>query len=250
MQVQCTQCGGTVKLAAEDQFVACTFCSSALYVDKSKVVFHFVVKATISLEEAQGKLRRWMAGNDTVKGLDVHGQISHQELIYFPMWRFLVSDYGGDREYSEPAGSFSIPEIKKIPLSGGSLQFFSPQEFAGMPLNEPDVLLDSALSWLKQDGVISDRVKEINLIHVPFYLFKYQFRGTLYQAIVDAASGRVLASVYPAKDEIPFIGIAVAAAVAFFVLGLLIPHVWLRLAVYLMIAVPFGIVSYSIAQKY
>jgi hypothetical protein len=166
------------------------------------------------------------------------------------MWRFVIGEAGWENEYSEPASSFSIPEIKKIPLSGGSLQFFSAKEFEGLPLKEPDVLLDSAISWLKQRGVPESQIKQIHLIHIPFYLFKYQYRGTLYQAIVDASSGRVLASVYPAKEEIPFIGIAVAAAITFFVLGVVVSHAWLRLGLYLLAAIPFGIVSYSIVRKY
>ena len=250
MQVQCTQCGAAVDLAAGGQFVTCPYCTSALYVDRSKVVFHFVVKATLGLEDAQGKLRRWMAGNETVKDLDVHARIQQQELIYFPMWRFVAVRDSAEQEFSEPASSFSISEIKKIPLSGGDLQFFSSRDFEGMPLKEPDVLLDSAISWLQQDGIQKDQIKEINLIHIPFYLFKYQFRDTLYQAIVDATSGRVLSSVYPAKDEIPFIGIAIAAAIAYFVLGLLIANPFLKAAVFLGMAVPFGIFAYTVTQKY
>lgn len=251
MQVGCTQCGASVALEAGSQFVTCPYCTSALYVDRSKVVFHFVVRATLTLEDAQGKLRRWMAGNDTVKDLDRLAKIEQQELMYFPMWRFVAVRDSVDQEFSEPASSFSISEIKKIPLSGGDLQFFSPKEFAGVPLKEPDVLLDSAISWLQQqEAVQKDAIKEINLIHIPFYLFKYHFRNTLYQAIVDATSGRVLSSVYPAKDEIPFIGIAIAAAIAYFVIGLLIANPLLKAVIYLAMSVPLGLFAYTVTQKY
>lgn len=250
MQIHCTQCGASVTLEEGSHFVTCPFCASALYLDKSHIVFHFVVTPTVGLEEAQGKLKRWMAGNETVNDLDVHATVEHQELIYFPMWRFVVRDNHGDKEYSEPASSFAIPDIKTIPLSGGDLKFFSSKDFQSIPMKQPDVLLDSAVHWLEGRGIKKDAIKETNLIHVPFYHFKYNYKGQPYQAIVDGASGRVLASIFPAKDEIPFIGIALVTAVAFFIIGLISPSYWIRLGLYLIAAVPLSIFSYIIVKKY
>jgi hypothetical protein len=250
MQVHCTQCGASVTLEEGAHFVTCPFCSSALYLDKSRIVFHFVVTPTISLEEAQGKLKRWMAGNETVKDLDVQAVLEQQELVYFPMWRFVARSEHGDREYNEPASSFSIPDIKTIPLSGGDLKFFSSAEFQNIPMKQPDVLLDSAIHWLEGRGVQKESIKETNLIHIPFYQFKYNYKGRSYQAIVDAASGRILASIYPAKDEIPFIGIAVATAIAFFLIGIISPNIWIRFLLFAVVAVPLGIFSYTIVKKY
>src|SRR5437667_6302994 len=178
MQVGCTQCGGSVPIAEGALFVTCPFCSSALYLDKSKTVFHFVISPTINDQEAQGKLRRWMAGNETVKDLDVHAVVSAQELIYFPMWRFVVQEGKDQNEYRELAAAFAISEIKEIPLSGGDLKFFSPQEFSNKPLRAPEILLDSALQWLhNQKNVALENVRETNLIHLPFFLFKYQYQN-------------------------------------------------------------------------
>ena len=251
MQIICTQCGGSVKLAEGARFAICPFCGSALYLDRSKVVFHFVISPTISQEEAQGKLRRWMAGNETVKDLDVHAAIVQQELIYFPMWRFVVSDPAGDREISEPASSFSISEIKTIPLSGGDLKFYSPAEFQGITLKEPEVLLESAMHWLQnQQGIQREQIRETNLIHIPFCTFKYRFKDKVYQAVVDAISGRVLASVFPAKDEIPFIGIACMAAIAFFLAGIISPNFLVRLILFIVVAIPFAFIANGVVKRY
>jgi hypothetical protein len=250
MQIHCTQCGASINLEEGSRFLTCPFCGSALYVDKTRIVFHFVITPIITTEEAQGKLRRWMAGNETVKDLDVHAVIQGQELTYFPMWRFVVHQDSGEREYNEPATSFSIPEIKTIPLSGGDLKFFSPQEFRDIPLKEPDVLLESAVHWVEGRGVKRDQIRETNLIHLPFYTFKYEFKGKQYQAIVDGTSGRVLAAIFPAKDEIPFIGIAVASAIAFFVEGLIAPGFGIRVLLYLATALPLGLLSYTVVRKF
>jgi len=251
MQIQCTQCGGAVLLQEGSRFVICPYCSSALYLDRSRVVFHFVISATITLDEAAGKLRRWMAGNETVKDLDVQATISQTELIYFPMWRFVATESNGENEYSEPACSFAIAEIKSIPLSGGTLRFFSPQEFVGIGLKEPDVLLESAICWLEdQQNIKREQIKETNLIHIPFYLSKYQYKGAAYQAIVDGVSGRVLASVFPAKDEIPYIGVAVLATISFLIAGLIAPNLFIRLLLYLVVLITFGVVSNGVVKKY
>ena len=130
------------------------------------------------------------------------------------------------------------------------MQFFSPADFQNKPLKEPDVLLDSAISWLEKEGVQRERIKESNLVHLPFYIFKYSFKNQSYQAVVDASSGRVLASIFPSKDEIPFIGMALISTVVFFIAGVILPGFLWRLIVYLILAVPMGILAFSIVKKY
>lgn len=250
MNISCTQCGAAVSLPEGAHFATCGYCGSALYVDKSRVVFHFVVTPTITMEEARGKLKRWMAGNETAKDLDVHARLTYEEQVFFPMWRLVVSEPGGDREFSELAGAFAIAEIKSIPLSGGSLKYFAPSEFQGLKLREPEILLDSALSWLEQKGAQRSSLKETNLIHIPFYFFKYNYSGQYYQAVVDGVSGRVLASIYPAKTEAPFAGIAIAATLAFFLAGLIAPNILWRLFFYILLAVPFAGAAYMVVRKY
>ena len=251
MNFNCTQCGGSVTAEPGNPFLSCGYCSSALYLDKTKVVFHYVVSPTISMEEAQGKLRRWMAGNETAKDLDRLASIQNQELTYFPMWRFVVGQTNGDQEFSEPACSTSICDLRSLPLSGGSLKFFSPNEFQGMPLREPDILLDSAARWLhSESGASSEAIKETNLIHVPFYSFQYQFSSNSYHAVVDGTTGRVLASIFPAKAELPFIGISIFCALVFFILGLIAPNIFIRILLYLVAAPFLGFACYTVLRKY
>ncbi len=250
MTVPCTQCGGSVQTTEGDRFATCSYCGSALYIDKSKVVFHFVVMPTITMDEARGKLKRWMAGNETAKDLDVHSQVTHEEMLYFPMWRFVSNDGSGSREFSEMAGSFAIPEIKSIPLSGGSLKYFAPKEFEGLHLKEPEVLMESALHWMEQRGIPRTGLTEANLIHIPFYHFRYQYNKTLYQSVVDGVSGRVLSSIFPPKTELPFVGLAISAALFFFVAGLIAPNVFWRLLIYILLLIPFSIGSYVVVRNY
>jgi hypothetical protein len=250
MVITCTQCGGAVEVPPGTPFLTCGFCGSALYLDKSGVVFHYVVSPTINFDEAQGKLKRWMAGNETVKDLDRLATMGNHELTYFPMWRFVVSEADGDREFSQPACSTPIADLRSLPLSGGSLKFFSPGEFAGMPLREPDILFESACQWLVREGATREAIKETNLIHIPFYRFEYTFSGKPYQAVVEGTTGRVLTSIFPAKAELPFIGVSILCALIFFILGLITPNIFIRLIVYIAAAIPLGLLCLAIVRKY
>jgi hypothetical protein len=61
----------------------------------------------------------------------------------------------------------------------------------------------------------------VSLVHLPVYVCKYAFNQRRYTAMVDAATSKVFANIYPAKWEVPYVAIGVAAFVAFFVLSLL-----------------------------
>ena len=61
---------------------------------------------------------------------------------------------------------------------------------------------------------------EMALVHVPVYLYKYQFKGQGYTALVDAASGTVLANLYPAKAEAPYLTVGMVTAMVYLCLAL------------------------------
>jgi hypothetical protein len=191
-----------------------------------------------------------MAGNETAKDLDKYAVIESKELIYFPLWRFVADSGSGASEYSELACSFAIPEIKKIAVSGAGMKYFSATELGTLPLREPEVLLDSAIHWLEQRGIVLSQIKERNLIHVPFYNFRYTFRNETYQAVIDATTGAVIASAYPARAEKPFLLITIASAFLFFIIGLIAPNFISRLIFYLFVSIPLAAASYILLRKY
>lgn len=57
------------------------------------------------------------------------------------------------------------------------------------------------------------------MVHVPLYFYKYSYGGKPYTAVVDAASGGVLASVYPPKAEAPYQLIAAVTAIIYLCLA-------------------------------
>jgi predicted RNA-binding Zn-ribbon protein involved in translation (DUF1610 family) len=66
----CAQCGGELHPDEGQIFLTCPFCSSTVYIDKRRVVFHWYLAPTLDEAKARGALSRWMAGNQTVKDLD------------------------------------------------------------------------------------------------------------------------------------------------------------------------------------
>ena len=141
---------------------------------------------------------------------------------YFPLWSFTWQD-SSKREQTAllPAAATSVTELAHIHLPAGDLvRFATINDADAVP---PSVPLEGARDWLLQTkpGV---QVRESALVHVPIYIFKYQYNNQVYTAVVEAATGVVLANIFPAKSEAPYLmaGFITAAA---FVFIMLLPHI-------------------------
>ena len=265
MQIKCTQCGADVTVQQDETFIECPFCASALFLDKRKVVFHYLINSNFKPNEAEGNLKRWMSGNHTVKDLDQKAQIVKSEFYYFPVWYFKTQDASGDKIYLQPAASTSVSEIKKLQIPAGALKFYEKNTYNEDEIKKPDVLYDSAKTWLEGSGVSLDTVKEEALLHIPFYQFYYNCGGQSYTALVEASSGQVYSNIYPAKSEAPFRILFALSIVAFvltsiicYVLGFvlnsgaeeaLLTAEFFKIFAYGLVSVPLIIMAYVIAKK-
>ena len=249
MAFNCGQCGGALDLAVGARFGICPFCGSSVYFDRSMAVLHFVAEQTLDEPKARGKLQAWMAGNATVKGLERDAVVGDAVLTYFPLWRFVSADSSGERQWCEPARASAAAGLGEVPLSGGALRHVSAQDMVTLPLAEPEVRLDSALEWLARRGVQRSGIRETSLVHIPLYEFPYTWGGRSWKAAVDAISGRVLTGAYPAKSETPYVGLAVAAVLGFFCLGIVTDGALLRFALFAAASVPLGLVALAVARK-
>ena len=262
----CPQCAGENQIPVDEKFLECQFCGSAIYIDKKKIVNHFVITSNFKQPEAEGNLRRWMAGNFQVKDLDKLAKISEVKFYYFPMWYFKTDSAHGDKIYLQPATSTAISEIKKINIPAGSLKVFNKKDFDMTQFIEPDVLYDSAQSWLSQTGVdVLNTIAESNLVHIPFYQFNYEYKGKIFTALVEASSGMVYANLWPAKSEIPFRILFVLSLLAFFVVSLIslilsfefskskgdffLGVEFIKIFGYGLVSIPLIILAYIIAKK-
>lgn len=252
MEVTCTQCGAAVKIPEGELFVQCSYCNSALYLDKSRIVFHYLIEPTLKPDEALQNLKRWMAGNQTPKGLDEEAEVTKNELFFFPLWRFVTHAEKSESEsvLVQPAAPTVVAEIREIRLPAGKLKFYSEEATREQNFFPPTILLSSALEWLKSTGIRPENIKEASLVHIPVYHFFYLYKGVQYSAVADASTGKVVANVFPAKSETPFLAIGIFAALLFFTEGLVIPGLPVKLLIYALSSIPLLAIAGLIARNY
>ena len=215
--VHCTQCGGELHPDEGQIFLTCPYCSSTVFLDKSQVVFHWYLAATLNDNDARGALARWMSGNQTVKDLDKKATLAGRTFGYFPIWYFKRKQGGKESILLQNAAATSVSELQHLTLAAGDLRKY--QSSLDAQADPPTVPLDAALQWLNQRQVNPAEIVERALVHIPVYNFKYNYQGKTYTAIVDGASGQVFANLYPAKSEAPYTLIALLCAVIFLCLS-------------------------------
>ncbi|MBP7694342.1 MAG: hypothetical protein KA764_20635 [Anaerolineales bacterium] len=219
-QLRCTQCGAELHPDEGQLFVTCPSCRSAVYIDKARVVFHWALAPTLDANQARARLAQWMAGNQTVKDLDKKAQLVGQTFAYFPLW-FFKRRGAGHREILdlEPAAATSVTELKSLVLPAGDLKKYDTAlDAEAVP---PTVPLPTALGWVTQRGVPAAEILETALVHIPVYTFKYAFQNQTYTALVEGATGRVLANLFPAKAEAPYLLAGCVTAAVFLGLALI-----------------------------
>jgi hypothetical protein len=210
----CTQCGGELHPAEGQIFLTCPYCTSTVYLDKAQVVFHWALAPTLDEPKAQGMLRRWMAGNQTVKDLDEKATLTGSSFEYFPLWYFKRRLPDGREEIVlEPAAATPISEITHMFLPPGDLSKYDPGLDSQAHL--PTVPLATAHKWLEEQRGSRGQILEQALIHVPIYTFTYQYRDRKYTALVEAAAGGVYANIFPAKAEAPYLTVGLLTAAVF-----------------------------------
>lgn len=216
----CTQCGGELHPDEGQIFLTCPFCSSTVYIDKARVVFHWYLAPTLDEAKARGALSRWMAGNQTVKDLDRKARITEAAFQFFPMWYFKRRRAGGGEEIDlMPGAATAVSEIVHLRLPAGDLRKYN-QDIDTQAVS-PTVPLQAALSWLAAERQSPETgIAEQSLVHIPLYIFKYTYQDKFYTALVEGATGEVFANIYPAKAEAPYLLVGGLAALVYLCLAL------------------------------
>jgi hypothetical protein len=218
--INCRQCAAPLAVEQGQPFVTCKFCGATNFVDKARAVFHYLVRPTVREEGARTALNRWMAGNATVKDLDRKSTIEAVSFEYFPMWLVRATVQRDERVLLKPAAALSISELGQLNIPPADLVPFDMN--VGATVVAPSVPFDTVQQWLIADQHIApENIREAALVHLPVFTCKYTFNKRRYTALVDAATSKVFANIYPAKWEVPYVAIGTAAFVAYFVLAVL-----------------------------
>lgn len=247
-KVACPQCGGENVLPTGTALLLCAFCGASIFVDRSQVVSHYRVPRLLDPAQAREALRRWMAGNDTVKDLDRLATIGAVSPLSFPLWLFRFAGGGGETVVVEPAAATPIGELADLDLPAGQLQPFGDGE-AGVEATAVSVPLATAKGWLAQRPQAAGQVKEQALVHVPLWRCEYQYQGRTYVALVEASTGRTMASVFPAKAETPYWAVAVVGSLVFLIEGIALRNPFVKALVYAVTAVPMLGAAYWVTRK-
>jgi hypothetical protein len=242
----CPRCGGKNELSAGERVPVCTFCDTTLFIDRSGVVGHFLVPRLLDRERAVEALNRWMSGNETVKNLDRKSALAGIEPVTFPMWLFRCRREGAETVIIEPAAPTPIPQLVDLELPPGKLEPFEAADSAvrAVPATVP---LETARSWIADRGL--DDVFESALVEVPLWEARYTYEGREYQALVDGATGSVIASVFPEKAESPYVLVALAGIVLFGIEGLVISNLFVKLVAYALTAIPLALLAYWVTRR-
>jgi hypothetical protein len=223
-EIHCTQCGGDLHPGEEQIFLTCPYCSATVYLDRSRVVFHWFLAPTLDEEKARASLMRWMAGNQTVKDLDRKAKLLGSTFEFFPLWYFKRKDASNkETVLLFPAAATSISELRRLNLPAGDLRKY--EQTIDSQAIPPTVPLQTAQNWLTESQADQGEITAQSLVHVPIYTFKYSYQGSVYTAVVEAGTGGIFANLYPAKAETPYRTMGCATAAIFFFLAI-IPVVW------------------------
>lgn len=218
LQILCPQCSAPLEVEAGSEFVTCPFCSATNYVDKSQVVLHYAVQATLEEAGAEAALRRWMGGNATVKNLDTKARIERPSFQLFPLWMLTVQKENAEKVVIEPAAALPITELLEIRIPASDLQPYDHTlESAAI---EPTVPYETVKKWLTEQHKVGEGdIKSSAIVHVPIFVCKYWFEDRAYTALIDAASSEVFASIFPSKWETPYRALGCVTFILYFLLS-------------------------------
>ena len=249
MSVSCTQCGASIEPRADERLLVCPFCSTALVLDGSATLFHERMLPTIEAEQVPAHLRRFLGGSSTVADLDRKARLEDPQLEYFPFWAFTISEAGRERVVLQPAAPSSLQGLQGLELPAGTTTPMTDDGSSGIPVIEPEVPAETALGWLQARFGDEVAVRKTVLYHLPLYRTPYSWKGRMYQAAVDAISGKVFPADFPSKAESPFILVAVVALIIFGIEGLVISNPLFKIVVYLISAVPILGLAWLTSRK-
>ncbi len=198
VEMKCPKCGASFEYEPGMKFKKCDYCGTMIYIDKSRVMFYYIIPFSLSREQAESTFRRWAAGPTKEKGLDT-ARIKSIKKMYFPVYRFVRTISGRDADIIKPAKTTLLPGMSNLKLPPGNMQIFDASfNVDDAEVIQPDQSMDTYLPNLPGEA------KEQEIVYFPLYEIRYEFNGQEYNALVDGSSGEVFSSYYPTRSSAPY----------------------------------------------
>jgi hypothetical protein len=194
----CPVCGGEVALTIGEVFTRCSFCRASIVASSDTLIRRYLVRQHLSADAAEGALRRWMQGNEPVRGLPGGAELDKPSLEWLPVWYARVRGDKGARTEEHRGDDERVLEVRRRLIPPASLERLR-EDADPSKLPAPSVPVEKFKQKLPAGAV-----DELALVHVPYWRFLYRYGGARYSAAVDAATGEVRPGLYPKKPELPF----------------------------------------------
>ena len=245
VEMKCPKCGAPFEYEPGMRFKQCDYCGTMIYIDKSRVMFYYIIPFSISKESVENVFRRWASGPKMAKGLE-NSRIKSIKAMYFPVYRFVRIADGKEKVFVKPAKTTLLPGLTNLKIPPGDMKIFDRSFPVGnVEVVQPDLSMDTYLNELPGEG------KEQEIVYFPLYEVRYEFEGKEYVAIIDGSSGEVFSSYYPPRSSAPYLALAlgsfILAALGSAVGTLVHPSGWFLTLGALAVGIGGG---YYIAKKY
>jgi len=245
VDMKCPKCGAPFKYEPGMRFKKCEYCGTMIYIDKSRVMFYYIIPFSIDESQVIQLFRRWASGPKMAKGLE-NSQIKNVKSMYFPVYRFVRIVDGKEKVYVKPAKTTLLPGLTNLKVPPGDMRIFDSSFDPGSAeLIQPDLSLDTYLPQLPGEP------KEQEIVFFPIYEIRYQFQGKEYSVVVDGSSGEVFTSYYPPRSSAPYLllglGSFILAAIGSGIGSMYHPMGWALVAGAFILGMGGG---YYIAKKY
>ncbi len=243
--MNCPKCGAPFEYEPGMRFKQCDYCGTMIYIDKSRVMFYYIIPFTIDSNQVVQLFRRWASGPKMAKGLE-NSKVKSIKAMYFPVYRFVRIVNGKEKVIVKPAKTSLLPGLTNLKIPPGDMKIFDSNFNTGnVEVIQPDLSMDTYLPQLQGEA------KEQEIVYFPIYEVRYEFDGKEYSVVIDGSSGEVFTSYYPPRSSAPYLllGIIVfiLAAIGSAIGTLVSPAGWVVTLLGFLVGLGGG---YYIAKKY
>lgn len=195
----CPQCGAPIPISPRITFHTCEFCNTTSFIDRSGVMFYYLIPFTIEEDPAQQIFMRWLKSPQMVKDLDKSAKITTNKKIYFPLYLFTRMVEGEEKIITRPARGTLIEWIQNLTVPPGSMKIYDKSVgLLDAERIDPDITMDAYQKELPGTEVSQ------SLLYFPIHQVDYEYDGEIYHAAIDGSSGAVHATMYPIRSSLPF----------------------------------------------
>lgn len=198
-QFTCPKCGAPLDVRPGEYIVICSSCQTPTYIDRRNAIFFYYIPFSLDENQAKGVFKRWTAGPDRAKDLEITVKITKFNKEYFPIFSFKRSVNGKDVAIVRSARGTTLPGIRNFTIPPGDLTPYTGGKLEAAIL-EPDIPLDSYIPSL--EGTALSQA----LVYFPLYEIEYVYNNETFSLVIDGSSGNISSGPSPSRSSASFAG--------------------------------------------